>query len=77
MLFFEKMKNHNFVTLLKNHLTPHASSGIISLAPNSKLKERTRRESVRIELEQLKSGKEINSTDLTCQCSDKLVYSVF
>ena len=34
----EKMKNHNFVTLLKNHLTPHASSGIISLAPNSSLK---------------------------------------
>jgi len=47
--------------LLKNHLTPYASSGIISFAPDSKLKERARRESVRIELEQLKSGKEINS----------------
>ena len=57
----EKTKKYIFINLLKKHLTPLQSGGIISLAPDTYMKERTRCESVRNVLEQLKSGKEINS----------------
>jgi hypothetical protein len=57
----EKTKKYIFINLLKKHLTPPLSGGIISLAPDTYMKERTRYESVRNVLEQLKSGKEINS----------------
>ena len=57
----EKAKKYIFINLLKKHLTELQSGGIISLAPNMYMKERTRCESVRNVLEQLKSGKEMNS----------------